>query len=176
MHVFSHSLLICDLHNRNVAHQNSKRGLKISIDWIRFLGLLSALCSRLIAIKQRFLPIKVLQSKFFVSCHTIYIIKHVNVIYFFVVSYWRYFLLEILNFQVIEIRILFNDFYVQFLIWLFLYFTQDNIVLILKVRIFRFFCSFVKFNWLNNTMYITMCVFTYTWSQKHNSLSDSITM
>jgi hypothetical protein len=27
-----------------------------------------------------------------------------------------------------------------------------------------------------NTMYIIMCVFTYTCSQKHNNLSDSITM
>jgi len=29
---------------------------------------------------------------------------------------------------------------------------------------------------MNNTIYIIMCVFTYTCSQKHNNLSDSITM
>jgi len=28
----------------------------------------------------------------------------------------------------------------------------------------------------DDTMYIIMCVFTYTCSQKHNNLSDSITM
>ena len=31
-------------------------------------------------------------------------------------------------------------------------------------------------NQLHATMYIVICVFTYTCSQKHNNLSDSITM
>jgi len=29
---------------------------------------------------------------------------------------------------------------------------------------------------LYNTMYVIMCIFTYTCSQKHNNLSDGITM
>ena len=29
---------------------------------------------------------------------------------------------------------------------------------------------------INNKMYIIMCIFTYTCSQKHNNLSDGITM
>ena len=36
-------------------------------------------------------------------------------------------------------------------------------------------CNKLKWRFCN-TMYIIMCVFTYTCSQKHNSLSNSITM
>jgi hypothetical protein len=42
-----------------------------------------------------------------------------------------------------------------------------------KGRDIFFFASLAT---INNTMYIIMCIFTYTCSQKHNNLSDSITM